>query len=215
MFLMIWEVPKHQKPWFHTGFIMFFASHKIINLEAFKTVKNLDLSGGTFLHWCNAFLMILMIWEVPKHQKPWFHTGFITFFAFIKIINLEAFKTVENLGLWQSVFLHWCNAFLMILMIWEVPKHQKPWFHIGFNTFLAFLKIIKHPIFVSQRCIALRVCVPSVVATHRSCCATAVATQRSCVTHAFESQRLCRPCVANAVTTQRLCRQCVANALAT
>ena len=118
MFLMIWEVPKHQKPWFHTGFITFFASLKIINLEAFKTVQNLDLSGGTFLHWCNAFLMILMIWEVPKHRKPWFYIGFITFFAFLKNINLEAFKT------WGSTFLHWYNVFLMVLMIWEVPTFK-------------------------------------------------------------------------------------------
>ena len=97
-----------------------------------------------FLRWCNAFLMFLMIWKVPNHQKPWFHIGFITFFASLKIINLEAFKTVQNLDLSRGTFLHWCNAFLMNLMIWEVPKHRKPWFHIGFITFLAFLKIINN-----------------------------------------------------------------------
>ena len=116
--LMSWEVPKHQKPWFHTGFITFFASLKIINLEAFKMVENFDLSGGTFLHWCNAFLMILMIREVPKHRKPWFYISFITFFALLKNINLEAFKTKGN------TFLHWYNVCLMVLMIWEVPTFK-------------------------------------------------------------------------------------------
>ena len=73
---------------------------------------------------------------------------------------------------------------------------------------------------------ALRVCVPTVVATQRSCVATAVATQRSCVAtavatqrscvaNASDSQRLCRLCVANTIATQRLCRLCVANAFAT